>query len=179
MEKNFEMPTLTMVVPMLLAYLFSGNGNMTGVIMSAGFAAMGFIWAIINYVYTSKLQKQQELRRQERYGEYLVQCADRIREKFNHNRDVRLALYPAADVCADYSEDTPNLWARTQNQSDFLFARMGLGDMPFQVKISAPKQEFTLVDDELAEMREYKAQYADMPYADYIKMKREKKGAKK
>ena len=35
------------------------------------------------------------------------------------------------------------------------------------------------VDDELAEMREYKAQYADMPYADYIKMKREKKGAKK
>ena len=35
------------------------------------------------------------------------------------------------------------------------------------------------VDVELAEMREYKEKYADMPYADYIKMKREKKGTKK
>ena len=35
------------------------------------------------------------------------------------------------------------------------------------------------MDDELAEMREYKEKYADMPFAEYQKMKRDKKGAKK
>ena len=35
------------------------------------------------------------------------------------------------------------------------------------------------VDDELAEMREYKEKYADMPYSEFLKMKREKKGGKK
>ena len=34
------------------------------------------------------------------------------------------------------------------------------------------------VDDELAEMREYKEKYSDMSYADYQKMKREKGGKK-
>lgn len=145
------MPSLTMVLPMTLGFLMSGNGMGSGILISAGSALVGFTWAVINLRYNRKTQKAQELLRQTKYGEYLVQCADRIREKFEHNRSVRLELYPAAQVCAGYTEKSPELWARTRNHSDFLYLRLGLGDMPFQVKITAPKREFSLVEDELAE----------------------------
>lgn len=35
------------------------------------------------------------------------------------------------------------------------------------------------VDEEINDFREYKEKYSDMSYSDYLKMKREKKGAKK
>ncbi len=35
--------------------------------------------------------------RLDKYGEYLVQCVDRIREKFEYNLAVRLQLYPSAN----------------------------------------------------------------------------------
>ena len=35
------------------------------------------------------------------------------------------------------------------------------------------------VDEEISDFKEYKEKYADMPYAEYLKMKREKKGSKK
>ena len=128
-----------------------GNGMGAGIIISAGSATVGFTWAIINLRYARKTQRQQEMRRLDKYGEYLVQCADRIRDKFEHNRSVRLKLYPAADVCAAYTERSAELWARTKYHTDFLYTRFGLGSIPFQVKITAPQKEFSLTEDELAE----------------------------
>ena len=145
------LPSLTMVLPMLLGFMLMGNGMGMGIVISGGSAIVGFTWATINLRYTRKKQQEQELLRLNRYGEYLVQCADRIREKFEHNRAARLELYPSADVCADYTERSLELWARVKSHSDFLFVRFGLGNMPFQVKITAPKHEFSLIEDELAE----------------------------
>ncbi|MBQ2383339.1 MAG: type VII secretion protein EssC [Oscillospiraceae bacterium] len=145
------LPSLTMVLPMVLGFLMMGNGMATGIFISAGSALVGFTWAVINLRYSRKQLRQQELLRQARYGEYLVQCADRIREKFEHNRAVRQALYPPAEVCAGYTERSPELWARRKDHSDLLYLRLGLGEMPFQVNITAPKREFSLIEDELAE----------------------------
>lgn len=145
------LPSLTMVLPMILGFLLMGNGMYTGIIISAGSAVVGFIWATINLRYSRKIQIQQEMLRLDKYGEYLVQCADRIRDKFEHNRAVRLQLYPSANVCSSYTDESPELWARTKHHSDFLYIRLGLGDMPFQVNVTAPKREFSLVEDELAE----------------------------
>ena len=145
------LPSLTMVLPMALGFLLMGNGMGTGIIIAAGSATVGFTWAVINLNHTRKTQRQQELLRLNKYGEYLVQCADRLREKFEHNRSVRLQMYPPAETCAGYTDRSPELWNRTKNHSDFLYVRFGLGSMPFQVKITAPKREFSLVEDELAE----------------------------
>ena len=145
------LPSLTMVLPMMLGFLLMGNSMGTGIIISAGSATVGFTWAVINLRYARKTQREQEMRRLNKYGDYLVQCADRIRDKFEHNRAVRKSLYPAAEVCAAYTEKSTELWARTKYHTDFLYTRLGLGNMPFQVKITAPKQEFSLMEDELAE----------------------------
>lgn len=145
------LPSLTMVIPMMLGFLLMGNGMGMGIVISAGSATVGFTWAVINLRYNRKKQRDQELLRLNKYGEYLIQCADRIRDKFENNRSVRLSQYPSAGICAEYTENSPELWARTKHNSDFLFTRLGLGNMPFQVKITAPAKEFSLVEDELAE----------------------------
>lgn len=145
------LPPLTMVLPMLVGFSLMNNGMGFGIIISAGSAAMGVIWAIINYRFAARERKFQEKRRLERYEEYLVQCTDRIREKFEYNRQALLKMYPDAATCSGYTEDSVEIWARKPRHFDFLYLRLGLGEMPFQVKINVPARGFTLTDDELAD----------------------------
>lgn len=146
------LPPLTMTLPMLVGFSLMNSGSMSyGIVISAGSALIGVVWAIINYRFALKERRCQEKRRLERYERYLVQCTDRIREKFEYNRGALLSMYPDAETCSGYTADCAEIWARKQRHSDFLFARLGLGEMPFQVKINAPVRGFTMLDDELTE----------------------------
>lgn len=158
------LPPLTMTLPMLVGFSLMNSGSMSyGIVISAGSALMGVIWAIINYRSALKERRYQEKNRLERYEQYLVQCTDRIREKFEYNRSALLSMYPDAETCSGYTADSAEIWARKQRHHDFLFVRLGLGEMPFQVKINAPVHGFTMLDDELAERPEKIAQgYATM-----------------
>ncbi|MCD8361614.1 MAG: type VII secretion protein EssC [Lachnospiraceae bacterium] len=145
------LPSLTMAIPMLLGFALMGSGMAMGLVIAVGSAVVGVTWATINLRYSREQQRQQELTRLRRYSEYLVQCADRIREKFEHNRLALLNAYPDAESCSHYTANSHETWARSRRHSDFLFVRLGLGEMPFQVAVTAPKQEFMLIPDELAE----------------------------
>ncbi len=145
------LPSLTMVLPMVVGYSLMQGGMRMGLVISVGSAIVGVTWAIINLRFARKTQREQELLRLERYGNYLIQCADRIREKFDHNRQALLDMYPDTKTCSTYGADNQEIWARRRTQSDFLFVRLGLGDLPFQVKITAPARKFSLTDDELAD----------------------------
>lgn len=146
------LPPLTMTLPMMVGFSLMNRGSMSyGIVISAGSAIVGVMWAIINYRFALKERRYQEKRRLERYEKYLVQCTDRIREKFEYNRSALLSMYPDAETCSGYTTDSVEIWARKQRHPDFLFVRLGLGEMPFQVKINAPDHGFTLLDDELAE----------------------------
>lgn len=146
------LPPLTMTLPMLVGFSLMNSGSMSyGIVISAGSALVGVIWAIVNYRFALKERRWQEKRRLERYERYLVQCTDRIREKYEYNRNALLSMYPDAGACSGYTADSAEIWARKQRHPDFLFVRLGLGEMPFQVKINAPVHGFTIQDDELAE----------------------------
>lgn len=146
------LPSLTMVLPMMLGYSLMNTGNMSmGIVISGGAAIVGVLWAVINLRYNKKKHREDEILRLRRYEEYLVQCTDRIREKFEWNREALLALYPDAKACSMYTADSAEIWARKAEHSDFLFIRLGLGSQPFQVKIKVPTRGFSLTDDELAE----------------------------
>lgn len=146
------LPSLTMVLPMMLGYSLMNRGNMSmGIVISGGAAVVGVTWAIINLRYNRKKNREDEMLRLHRYEEYLIQCADKIREKFDFNREAMLSLYPDAVTCGMYSADSAEIWARKAKHSDFLSVRLGLGTLPFQVKIKVPSRGFSLMDDELSE----------------------------
>ncbi|MGN1140003.1 MAG: type VII secretion protein EssC [Oliverpabstia sp.] len=146
------MPSLTMVLPMMLGYSIMNAGAMSmGIIISGGAAIVGVTWAIINLRYSRKKSRDEELLRLRKYEEYLIESADNIREKFDFNRESLLKLYPDAEVCSRFNEDSAEIWSRKSGYSDFLFIRLGLGNKPFQVKIKVPSRGFSLMEDELAE----------------------------
>jgi S-DNA-T family DNA segregation ATPase FtsK/SpoIIIE len=111
-------------------------------------------WAIVNVRYARKKEREDEKVRLERYERYLVQCADRIREKYEFNQKSLREMYPDALTCSGYTAQSAEIWSRKPTHSDLLYVRLGLGEMPFQVKITVPKQGFTLTDDELTERPE-------------------------
>ena len=156
-------PAFTMAIPMLLGSLMaiwgrggaSGGAYMyTGLVTAFASALIGVIWAIVNLRYTRRKEQEQKKLRFDLYSNYLIEITDYLKEKQIENRNILLEVYPPADVCASYSEEDPRLWTRNPSHDDFLFIRLGIGDIPFQMQIQTQKQKFTLVNDPMADKPE-------------------------
>lgn len=155
-------PAFTMMIPMLLGSsvaIISANISggatsafmYTGIITAVSSALIGVMWAIVNLRYSKKQLKEDEAFRFNAYRDYLVKIADELKRKYNENAHTLRERYPSAEACLAYGPDPTRLWSRSMTHADFLFVRLGIGGMPFQVPIQVPKERFTLVDDSLAD----------------------------
>ncbi len=155
-------PSMTMALPMLLgssmtiAAATSNNQNLqplmfTGVITAVGSACIGTFWAIKNMGYQKKKNREEELKRFEMYSEYLIRCANDIKDKYEHNIRALNEMYRPAENCVQLDRSANMLWNRNVRHEDFLCHRLGMGDIPFQVEIKIPKERFSLVEDSLVE----------------------------
>ncbi|MBR3525122.1 MAG: FHA domain-containing protein [Lachnospiraceae bacterium] len=155
-------PSMTMALPMLLgssmtiAAAQSSGGRFspmmfTGVITAIGSASIGTFWAIKNMSHQKKKNREEELKRFEMYSEYLIRCANEIKEKYEQNTRALNELYHSAEDCVRLDRNANMLWNRNVRHEDFLRHRVGMGDIPFQVEIKIPKERFSLVEDSLIE----------------------------
>lgn len=154
-------PSVTMALPMILGCVMmmyassSSGGNglymYSGLIMAVSSALVGVIWALVNIRQQKKEEKEAEEYRFNAYSEYLVEKTNTIKEKYKDAENKLKEKYPSADDCLNYDESKGVLWNRNRTHSDFLQHRLGIGDMPFPVKIDVPKKKFTLDKDNLAE----------------------------
>ena len=159
-------PSFTMAIPMLLGSLLMivssrATGNSmgffmySGLVMAVSSALVGVIWGSANMRFQKKTEAENETHRYEAYSNYLVKKTEEIKEKYNHNQDALNQMYPDADTCLSYDENSAMLWNRNTTHEDFLSCRLGQGDMDFQVEIQIPKEKFRLDRDELAEKPEF------------------------
>ena len=155
-------PAFTMAVPMLLgcsmAILSSRIGGrssgaymFTGLITAVSSAVLGVFWALMNLKYSKKELQEEEEQRFNAYGNYLIKIADSLKAKYEQNERALHQMYPSAAERCGYGETSPALWNRNHTHPDFLYYRLGTGDIPFQVDISIPKEKFTLINDSLQE----------------------------
>lgn len=153
-------PAFTMAIPMMLGCAFAIFGSRlsgytssafmyTGLVTAVTSALIGVVWAVLNLNYSKKENAKEETLRFNAYSNYLIQIADSLREKYQHNVAAMLQMYPAAGQCLNYNEHSSELWNRNYSHTDFLYQRIGLGDQPFQVEIEIPKEKFTLINDTL------------------------------
>ena len=151
-----------MMLPMLLGSgmaIVSANSSgvgtsafmYTGIITAVSSALIGVMWALLNMRYAKKQIKEEELLRFNAYRDYLVKIADQLNNQYRENANKLNDRYPSSEACLHYGPDPTRLWSRNFTHSDFLFVRLGMGSMPFQVPIQVPKERFTLVDDSLSE----------------------------
>ncbi len=171
-------PSFTMMIPMLLGtmltmYLRSNSGAYsgafmyTGIVTSVGSAILGVFWALMNIRYEKKITVEEEQKRFEAYSAYLIRQVEVIKEKYEQTRRTLLELYPDVAECIRYDRTNPALWSRNRRHEDFLSHRLGLGSLPFQIAIDAPKERFTMSDDNLMQKpqmirQEYETLY-DVP----------------
>lgn len=154
-------PALTMALPMamgclLTAYASRARGGssafmFTGLITAIGSAVVGTIWAIVNMRHARKTNREDELKRFESYSQYLIECANDIKKKYENNKEALNTLYKPTANCIIYNENSVELWNRNSRHNDFLSHRLGVGAIPFQVEIRVPKERFTLINDSLAD----------------------------
>lgn len=153
-------PSLTMAIPMLLgcgimivsAFLSGSAASafmFTGIITALGSAVLGSLWAFINIRETKKNEIADEAQRFNMYGNYLLEMAEYIKEKYRLNSEAMYTMYPSAGDCCRYNELSSELWSRNNTHKDFLFCRLGTGDIDFQVDIKIPKEKFSVTYDSL------------------------------
>ena len=153
-------PSFTMAIPMLLGCLLAiyGRGTSsgglfmyTGVVTAVTSAMLGVMWALVNLRYAKKKEEERKELRFKAYSDYLLQITDYLKEKQAMNAAILREAYPCARECAAFSDQEPRLWNRNYNHDDFLLTRMGVGDIPFQMKLQVPPKRFSLVNDFMAE----------------------------
>lgn len=153
-------PSFTMAIPMVIgcglmamSSFMSGSGAgafmFTGIITSVGSALMGAIWSLYNIKETKRREAEDENERFNAYGNYLIEIADYVKEKYRQNFDAMNSMYPSAEICANYTRNNSELWCRNFRHNDFLFCRLGTGDTDFQVDIQIPKEKFSIAYDSL------------------------------
>lgn len=159
-------PALTMTLPMLLgsgmavvSSTMSGAASTgfmyTGLITAGCSGVLGAFWAMKNMNYAEKKRKQEETRRFEAYSQYLLKCTDKIKEKYEHNMKTLNDRYPSVEQMIGKGTRVPDeLWGRNSTHEDFLYYRLGLGDIPFQAPVIVPKERFSIVHDTLSEKPE-------------------------
>ena len=152
-------PAFTMVIPMAVGGIMAmgdgGSGALGGIIMSAGAAGIGALWAVINTNYQKKEATETENKRVNLYTDYLTKMTGRIREKMEYNRTVLKTMYPAGDEIIRFGVGaSPRLWERSTAHDDFLTVRVGLGDIPSPNAITLPKDQAMAERDPLNDKTE-------------------------
>lgn len=147
---------LTMSLPMLLGCGMmtlgagrSGSFMSLGVVTAVSSAVFGAGWAIANVRNQEKDAAAKERKRFNAYGNYLIGISKSLAEKYNQNFQALNSMYPSAKKCVGYSRSSVGLWNRNPMHEDFLFVRLGLGSIPFQAEIKAPKAGFSVVNDKM------------------------------
>lgn len=150
-------PSLSMAIPMVLGCMLmvsgssssSGVSMYSGLIMAVASAGFGVLWAVLAIRDQKKSEREEELHRFEAYGRYLQKKADEVKEKYESNMRAMHAMYQSAQDCVSYLDNTTMLWNRNQRHEDFLFPRLGIGDLEFQANIKCAKKKFSLVEDSM------------------------------
>ena len=157
-------PAMTMVIPMAAGALFTmwsvqqtaeratSPFMFMGIITSVTAALIGVFWALANYRYSKKTEREDEERRSDLYRAYLEKIRKFITQKHIYNKELLDKKYPNTADCLSYAK-TKNrrLWERNVNHLDFMTVRLGQGDMPSPNEVTVPKERFSLVDDSLTE----------------------------
>lgn len=136
-------PAITMVIPMLL--MTSLSGTILGqagaeyyklsMIMTISTAVFSVLWGIINHVYKNKVSQKEIIRRKEVYREYLAKTEQYLSLRLKENQSALLHKFPS---CQSYFAGEGKIfWNRNTGQQDYMFVRLGLGEIPFQIVIKS------------------------------------------
>lgn len=148
-------PSVTMVLPMLLMaelgsrYMGNGGGGFyyLSVAMSGCSALLAVLWGLAGHGYRKRTGKRMTREKERQYREYLEETEQYLLACQNKNRSILLQKYPSVSAFLEEGEMALKvLWDRYYRQRDFLFLRLGEGDIPFQMEIKLSENRRNIVE---------------------------------
>ena len=97
----------------------------------------------------SMIKKKEKLR-QEKYSKYLLEKETEISAKKKKQEQIVIENNIDLSTCIQTLQNRGRyLWNRTIKDEDFLEVRLGIGDRPSLIEVTAPQEKFSLDDDNL------------------------------
>ena len=137
-------PAITMVIPMMLMAMLgslmsggSGSGYYRISAVTTGACAfLSAFWAVTGHLYRKKVSRKENTVRVRSYEEYLRETERFLEDSFLHNRRTMQERYPSAgQILTGKDGNGQILWNNFMGKKEKLFVRLGLGDIPFQIRV--------------------------------------------
>ena len=113
------------------------------------------MWPIIIRIYNKKQQQRKKQETIEKYDKYLVEKEKEVVEETHLQKDILLENLIDLKACSEIITrrgagfGNVGFWDKRVDQSDFLEVRLGIGNVPLDLELEYPEQEFTIDEDEL------------------------------
>lgn len=110
------------------------------------------LWPALNKRFQKHQKKIKEKERLEKYGKYLDTKQIEIKNEHALQKEILFENLIDLKACSEIIyKKTNNLWSRRIDQDDFLTVRIGIGNVPLNVKFDYSKEDFSMEDDSLKE----------------------------
>lgn len=121
------------------------KSSIFSIVMSATMLLTSVLIPVLNRRYSVKIRELNEKDTIENYKKYIVKKMDSIEELLNRNRSILYRTYVSAEECMDIIlYDHSRLWERQITDKDFLTIRLGIGDVPSNLKITYTQDDEVL-----------------------------------
>ena len=155
--------TLSMGVMMMISMYMTIDGRVSGtattkdtvtsLLMALAMLVSILVFPILMSRYEKKKKIRYEEKRQTRYKNYLNNKKATVNKIKTKQRNILYENYISADECTQIIlQKSSRFWERKIEDYDFLTVRLGIGDVPLEVDIQYPEEQFAMEDDNLVEI---------------------------
>lgn len=140
---NNQIPILLrMGSPMVMGASSVMTGNYLPLLSS-------LLFPLMTNKFTEKQREEYEKKRVEKYGIYLENKKKEISKEKLDEEKLLNDNYPPLSTVLSYSRKGKKLWNRRKTDDDFMYLRVGSGNLPLFAEYSFQKERFELDEDEL------------------------------
>lgn len=159
--------TMTSVVTLSTSILNVTSGKSTwirilpSIVIAVAMIASTLLWPSLLKKYNKKKMLKNEEKRQQKYGDYLIEKRNKITQIKHNQHQILVENYPEPKYIQNIIiQRKRNLWERQIESEDFLSVRVGVGTIPLKINLQYSVEDFTMSEDNLKQKLEQTAETA-------------------
>ena len=113
------------------------NQSMASIISAGAMLLTSLLWPNLTRLYQKRSLKRKEKERKHKYHAYMDKKQEEIKQVAGEQTQILIDnLLPVSECERVINEKKINLWERRNDQKDFLTVRVGIGNVPVDIKKS-------------------------------------------
>ena len=166
-EKSGEMPFILTAGPMAtmgvssvvmlsssISQLVSGEADLSqqigSLLVGITMLLSTILWPILTSSYNNRVKKKNNQKNTEKFNKYLEEKKVELENERKLQKEIiKENVIPLENCVENLKHRNLNFWDKRVDQSDFLVARIGVGNELLKVNVNYPKKGFTVEENEL------------------------------